>query len=56
MLPDVEYTMNEIKDVVEECLNLPPTNEKKNYTFINGDKEDGHYLDDEDWENGWSHV
>jgi len=22
----------------------------------NGDKEDGHYLDDEDWENGWSHV
>ncbi len=52
----IEYTMNEIKDVVEECLNLPPTNEKKNYTFINGDKEKEHYLDDEDWENGWSHV
>jgi hypothetical protein len=48
--------MNEIKDVVEECLNLPPTNEKKNYTFINGKKEEEQYLDDEDWEDGWSQV
>jgi len=52
----IEYTMNEIKDVVEECLNLPPTNEKKNYTFINGSKEKQHYLDDEDWDDSWSHV
>ena len=52
----IEYTMNEIKDAVEECLDLPPTNEKKNYTFINGDKEEEHYLDDEDWEDGWSQV
>ncbi len=52
----IEYTMNEIKDVVEECLNLPPTNEKKNYTFVNGKKEEGQFLDDEDWENGWSQV
>ena len=29
----IEYTMNEIKDVVEECLNLPPTNEKKKLYF-----------------------
>tara|TARA_B110000008_G_scaffold236590_1_gene241983 strand:+ start:2048 stop:2194 length:147 start_codon:yes stop_codon:yes gene_type:complete len=48
--------MNEIKDVVEECMNLPPTIEKKNYTFINGKKEEEQYLDDEDWEDGWSQV
>jgi len=52
----IEYTMNEIKDAVEECLDLPPTNEKKNYTFINGSKEKQHYLDDEDWDDSWSHV
>ena len=52
----IEYTMNEIKDVVEECLNLPPTNEKKNYTFVNGNKKETELLDEEDWENGWSQV
>ncbi len=52
----IEYTMNEIKDAVEECLNLPSTNEKKNYSFINGNKIEERYLDEEDWENGWSHV
>ena len=52
----IEYAMNEIKDAVEECLNLPSTNEKKNYSFINGNKIEERYLDEEDWENGWSHV
>ena len=52
----IEYTMNEIKDVIEEYLNLPPINEKKIYTFINGKKEEEQYLDDEDWEDGWSQV
>lgn len=52
----IEYTMNEIKDAVEECLDLSLTNEKKNYTFINGSKEEEHYLDDEDWDDSWSHV
>jgi len=52
----IEYTMNEIKDAVEECLNLPPSIEKKNYSFINGNKIEERYLDEEDWENGWSHV
>ena len=52
----IEYTMNEIKDVVEECLNLPPTTEKKNYTFVNGNKKETELLDEEDWENGWSQV
>ena len=52
----IEYAMNEIKDAVEECLDLPPTNEKKNYSFVNGNKIEERYLDEEDWENGWSHV
>ena len=52
----IEYAMNEIKDAVEECLNLPPSIEKKNYSFINGNKIEERYLDEEDWENGWSHV
>ena len=52
----IEYAMNEIKDAVEECLDLSPTNEKKNYSFINGNKIEERYLDEEDWENGWSHV
>ena len=52
----IEYTMNEIKDAVEECLNLPPSIEKKNYSFINGNKIEERYLDEEDWEYGWSHV
>ena len=52
----IEYTMNEIKDAVEECLNLPPSIEKKNYSFVNGNKIEERYLDEEDWENGWSHV
>ena len=52
----IEYAMNEIKDAVEECLDLLPTNEKKNYSFVNGNKIEERYLDEEDWENGWSHV
>ena len=52
----IEYAMNEIKDAVEECLNLPPSIEKKNYNFVNGNKIEERYLDEEDWENGWSHV
>jgi len=44
----IEYTMNEIKDIVEECLNLPPTIEKKNYTFVNGNKKETELLDEED--------
>ena len=31
-------------------------NEKKNYSFVNGNKIEERYLDEEDWENGWSHV
>jgi len=52
----IEYTMNEIKDIVEECLNLPPKKKKKNYTFVNGNKKETELLDEEDWENGWSQV
>jgi hypothetical protein len=52
----IEYTMNEVKHVVEDCLNLPPTIEKKNYTFVNGNKEESQFLDEEDWEDGWSQV
>jgi len=37
-------------------LNLPPTIEKKNYTFVNGNKEESQFLDEEDWEDGWSQV
>ncbi len=45
----IEQTMNEVKNVVEEYLDLPPTIEKKKYTFINGNKEEVELLDGEDW-------
>jgi len=47
----IEQTMNEIKNVVEDCTK----HGKKHYTFVNGKNKENEILD-EDWENGWSKV
>jgi len=52
----IEQTMNEIKIVVEDCMNHTPSIEKKHYTFVNGKMEEGEMLDDDDWEKVWSKV
>ena len=54
----IEQTMNEIKNVVEDCMNHTPSIEKKNYTFVNGKIKEGenYIIDEDDWENGWSKV
>ena len=50
--------MNEIKNVVEDCMNHTPSIEKKHYTFVNGNIKEGenYIIDEDDWENGWSKV
>lgn len=54
----IEQTMNEIKNVVEDCMNHTPSMENKHYTFANGNIKEGenYIIDEDDWENSWSKV
>ena len=53
----IEQTVSEIKKTVEDCMKNTPNFEKKHYTYLNGKiKEGENYIDEDDWENGWSKV
>jgi len=56
----IEQTVSEIKKAVEDCMkNTPPNFEKRRYTYVNGEiltEEAEDYIDEDDWNNGWSKV
>ena len=53
----IEQTVSEIRKTVEDYMKNTANFEKKQYTYVNGKiKEGENYVDEDDWENGWSKV
>ena len=53
----IEQTVSGIEKTVEDYMKNTANFEKKQYTYVNGKiKEGENYVDEDDWENGWSKV